>query len=118
VAFCGAAVTAQSRTGRVMREKLAHSQKILEGILASDFGLLERESAALVRITESPAWTSALRGPEYVRQSEAFLKVLRELEDSARTRDLDTAAQQYTAMTMACFNCHRYMKGQRIASLR
>jgi hypothetical protein len=53
-----------------------------------------------------------------VRQSEAFLKVLRELADSARTRDLDSAAKQYTAMTMTCFNCHRYMKGQRIAAVR
>jgi hypothetical protein len=110
-----AAISAQSRTGRVMRQKLGHSQKILEAILTSDYALLERESAAMAKVTESQAWTTALRGPEYVRQSEAFLRTLRELGASARERDLDLAAQQYTALTLTCFNCHRYMKGQRIA---
>jgi hypothetical protein len=114
-ALCGAVTTAQSRTGRVMRQKLAHSQKILEAILTSDFALLERESAALAKVTESPAWASALRGPEYVRQSEAFLRVLRELGAAARAHDLDLAAQEYTALTLTCFNCHRHMKDQRIA---
>jgi hypothetical protein len=101
-----------------MRQKLGHSQRILEAILTSDYRLLEQESLALAKVTESPVWTSALRGPEYVRQSEAFLKALRELGDSARARDLDAAAQQYTAMTMTCFSCHRYMKDQRIAAVR
>jgi hypothetical protein len=118
VALCGTAATAQSRTGRIMRQKLAHSQKIVEAILTSDFGLLARESAALGKVTESSAWTSALRGPEYVRQSDAFLKTLRDLGESGRTHDLDAAAQQYTAMTMTCFSCHRHMKDQRIAGLR
>ena len=101
-------------TARVMREKLGHSQKILEAILTSNFGLLERESAALARATKDPAWT-VLRGPEYLRQSEAFLKSLGELDAAATERDLDAAVERYTALTMTCFRCHRYMKDQRIA---
>src|SRR5204862_5456690 len=60
-------------TGRVMRQKLGHSQKILEAILTSNFPLLTNESAALAKITDLPAWT-VLKGPEYMKQSEAFLK--------------------------------------------
>jgi hypothetical protein len=101
-------------TARVMRQKLAHSQKILEAILTSDFALLDRESAALEKVTQLPAWT-ALRGPEYLRQSEAFLKVLGELRASAKGRDLDAAAQQYNTLTTTCFACHRYMKDRRLA---
>ena len=101
-------------TGRIMREKLGHSQKILEAILTSDFALLERESAALTKATEAPPWT-ALKGPDYLRQSEAFLKALRELTISAKEHDLDSAAQRYTALTMTCFGCHRYMKDRRLA---
>jgi hypothetical protein len=108
-------VAGQTRaTGRVMREKLGHSQKILEAILTSDFALLDRETAALAKATESPAWT-VLRSPEYMRQSEAFLKSLRQLSTAAKERDLDTAAQQYVALTMTCFACHRHMKDQRLA---
>ena len=77
-------------TGRVMREKLGHSQKILEAILTSNFALLDRESAALGRATQAPAWV-VLKGPEYMKQSEAFLKALRDLSDAAKERDLDAA---------------------------
>lgn len=98
-----------------MREKLGHSQKILEAILMSSFTLLERESAALGKATESPAWT-VLKGPEYLRQSEAFLKALRELSAAAKDRDLDAAIDRYTALTMSCFACHRYMKDRRLAN--
>ena len=59
-------------TARVMREKLGHSQKILEAILTSNFTLLDRERTALAKVTEAPAWT-VLKGPEYLKQSEAFL---------------------------------------------
>ena len=101
-------------TGRVMREKLAHSQKILEAILTSKFTLLESESTALAAVTELPAWT-VLKGPEYQVQSEAFLKALRDLRSAAKERDLDAAAQRYTELTMTCFRCHRYMKDRRLA---
>ena len=101
-------------TARVMREKLGHSQKILEAILTSNFSLLDRESAALANVTEAPAWT-VLKGPEYMKQSEAFLKALRELRDAAKERDLDAAVQRYNALTTSCFACHRYMKDRRLA---
>ena len=104
-------------TGRVMREKLGHSQKILEAILTSNFALLERESAALAKATDSPAWT-VLKGPEYMKQSDAFLKALRELSDAARGHDLDAAAQRYNALTTTCFGCHRSMKDRRLASTK
>jgi hypothetical protein len=101
-------------TRRVMREKLAHSQRILEAILTSNFGLLERETAALTRVTETPAW-QALKSPEYLRQSEAFLMANRALSDAAKERDLDGAAEVYTSLTMSCFACHRHMKDSRLA---
>ena len=102
-------------TRRVMREKLAHSQKILEAILTSNFALLETESTALAKVTQFPAWT-VLQGPEYLRQSEAFLKSVHELGAAARDRDLDTAVSRYTALTTSCFACHRYMKDRRLAN--
>jgi hypothetical protein len=115
VALSGSVLFGQTpATGRVMREKLAHSQRILEAILTSNFVLLERESAALAKATEVPAWT-VLKGPEYLRQSEAFLKALGELRNAAREHDLDAAVLRYNALTTSCFACHRYMKDRRLA---
>ena len=115
VVLCSPLTSGQTPgTARVMREKLGHSQKILEAILTSNFSLLDRESAALAKVTEVPAWT-VLKGPEYLKQSEAFLKALRELRDAAKERDLDAAVQRYNALTTTCFACHRYMKDRRLA---
>jgi hypothetical protein len=101
-------------TGRVMREKLMHSQRILEAILTSNFDLLERESTALSKATEAPGWF-VLEGPEYQRQSAAFLRATRDLVEAAKERDLDAAVNHYTTLTMTCYQCHRYMKNARIA---
>ena len=79
-------------TRRVMREKLTHSQRILEAILTSDFALLDRETAALTRVTETAPW-QALRSPEYLKQSEAFLAANRALNEAAKNRDLDGAVR-------------------------
>jgi hypothetical protein len=101
-------------TGAVMRQKLSHSQKILEAIVTSNYILLERESSALAHVTDSPAWL-VLNSPEYQRLSAAFLAETRNLVDAAQQRDLDAAATHYSSLTMTCFQCHRYMKNARIA---
>ncbi len=101
-------------TGRVMREKLMHSQRILEAILISNFDLLERESTALSKATEAPGWF-VLEGPEYRKQSTSFLRATRDLVEAAKGRDLDAAATHYTTLITSCYQCHRYMKNARIA---
>ena len=69
MAACSQGAPAQTpSTGRVMREKLTHSQNILEAIMTSDFALLQRESAEIEKATESPAW-SVFNSPEYQRQT-------------------------------------------------
>ena len=115
LALSGAALLAQTpATGRVMREKLGHSQQILEAILTSNFAQLERESAALSKVTESSAWT-VLKGPEYIQQSERFLKSLNDLRAAAKERDLDAAMKDYQSLTTSCYGCHRFMKDKRVA---
>ena len=108
------ASTQTPETGRVMRDKLTHSQKILEAIMTSDFALLDKESAALARVTELPAW-SVLKTPEYLRQSAAFVRAIQDLRDAAKARDLDAATMDYLSLTLTCFQCHRHLKGVRIA---
>lgn len=115
LAMSGQSVPAQTpSTGRVMREKLTHSQTILEAIMTSNFASLQRASAQLEKATESPAW-SVFKSPEYLRQSAAFVRATLDLGDAARARDLDAAAMHYMSLTLSCFQCHRYMKNSRMA---
>jgi hypothetical protein len=102
-------------TGRAMREKLVHAQRLLEAITTSDFALLERESQALSRVTSELGWM-VLKTPEYRRQSDTFLRATEDLVAAAKARDLDLAAMHYVSMTMSCYQCHRYIKAMRIAA--
>jgi hypothetical protein len=102
-------------TGRVMRDKLNYAQQALRAIMVSDHALLERASESLSRATEAEGWY-VLKSPEYQRHSDAFMRSAQDLLDAARQRDLDAAALAYTSMTMRCYQCHRYLKGVRMAS--
>lgn len=116
VVMSGLEVPAQTpATGRLMRVKLTHSQRVLEAILTSNFALLDRESSALAEVTKSPAW-SVFFSPEYNRQSGAFLRAIDDLRDAAKAMDLDGAASNYMSLTLTCFQCHRYMKNRRLAT--
>jgi hypothetical protein len=101
-------------TGRVMREKLTHMQGVLESLMVSNAAVLRRESESLARATELPGW-SVLKSPEYLRHSAAFTRETEGLIQAARQSDLDAAAVQYMAVTMTCYQCHRYLKGARLA---
>jgi hypothetical protein len=39
---------------------------------------------------------------------------MQQLVQAAEERDLDAAAVHYAAMTMTCYQCHRYIKNARI----
>ena len=102
------------RTGTMMREKLAHAQKILEALTTSNRDLLTAESDALVVIAKSPRWAE-LKARELGTYTDNFLKAVAELDAAAKRNDLDAAAAQYTAMTTSCYQCHRRLKDLRIA---
>ena len=104
-------------TRQVMREKMQYTHQVLEAVMKSDFPLLEQSSAALSRVPEKPGWM-VLTTPEYIRYSGAFLSATQQLLQSAKDRDLDAAAVHYSAMAMTCYQCHRYVKNARIASVR
>jgi len=111
----GVAPAQTPRTGIMMREKLAHSQKILEALTTSNQDMLVREADALSRIAMSPQWTADLRTPELRGYAENFAKTVADLAAAARRRDLDAAAAHYNTMVAACYRCHKHLKDSRIA---
>lgn len=98
----------------VMREKLAHAQKILEAVVTDDWIALETHSRELERLTRDPRWTS-LRFPEYARHTRAFLEAVQALHLAAAQRDQVKAPRAYTALTLRCVECHRYLARERFA---
>ena len=111
----GLAPAQTPRTGNLMREKLVHSQKILEALTTSNQALLLRESEALQQIAGSPQWTAELRTPELRGYADTFIKAVAALSAAAKRRDTDAAAANYNTMTTACYQCHKRLKDMRIA---
>ena len=109
-----AASAQTARTGPMMREKLLHTQRVLEALATSNHDLLDRESAALSRIAESPRWAE-LKTRELRPSADNFLKAVADLAAASKLRDLDAAAASYTALVTTCYQCHRQLKGMRIA---
>ena len=107
------AVSAQP-LNRVMREKLQHTQKILEAVVTSNWVQLEQHTRELDRLTDDPRWT-VLKYPEYAKYSLAFKHAVLELHAAAEKRDLDDVPKAYNALTLRCVQCHRYIARSRIA---
>jgi hypothetical protein len=99
---------------RVMRQKLAHSQAILGAVVTSDWTVLDRESRALAKATQDPAWI-VLTAPEYLRYSDGFMNALHRLILASANKDLDAAAEAQIELTTSCVQCHRYLTRRRIA---
>jgi hypothetical protein len=115
VVISGPALPGQTpATGKVMREKLAHSEKVLEALMTSNFAQLAQESQALADATKAPGW-AVLKTSDYARYSAGFLRASEDLREAATKRDSDAAAISYVSLTLSCYQCHRYMKGARIA---
>lgn len=102
---------------RVMRQKLIDAQNVLGAVVTTNWRELERGSRALVKATEEPAW-QVLASPEYVKQSEAFVRAANDLLDAATRRDQEAAPLAYVALTMRCVQCHRYVARARVAAAK
>jgi hypothetical protein len=101
-------------TRRVMKEKLGHAQGVLEALVTGNHVKLQVHTKGLTRATQSLGW-EVLKTPEYRRYSESFLAATAALEQAADDRDLDGAVTHYMSMTLACYQCHQYVKRARIA---
>ena len=97
-----------------MRAKLAHSQKVLEGLTTEDFDMIAKNSQAMSLLAQASNW-QVLQTPEYLEQSRDFRRAADTLTDAAKKKNLDGAALAYVEVTMKCVNCHKYVRGVRMA---
>ena len=99
-----------------MRAKLAHSQKVLEGLTLEDFDLIAKHSQEMNLLSKATNW-QVLQTPEYLRQSQDFQHATEALTEAAKKHNLDGAALAYVEVTMKCINCHKYVRGVRSAKI-
>jgi hypothetical protein len=97
-----------------MRAKLEHSQKVLEGLALEDFDTIAKNAQAMSLLSLAASW-QVLQTPEYAQQSLEFRRSADAITAAAKKKNLDGAALAYVEMTMKCVNCHKYVRGVRLA---
>jgi hypothetical protein len=97
-----------------MRLKLNHSKDVLEGIVQEDFDKIAKNSQAMSLLSQAATW-QVLQTPEYLQHSAEFRRTADALTRAAKEKNVDAAALAYMELTMKCVNCHKYVRGVRIA---
>lgn len=99
-----------------MLRKLAHAQKVLEGLATEDFDSIAKNAQELSLLSQATQW-QVLQTPEYVRRSAEFRRAADELKSSAQEKNLDGATLAYVNVTIKCVECHKYVRRVRNAQL-
>jgi len=112
-----AAVSVSQEQGieQIMQRKLDHAHAILEALIMEDYETLEDSAIALQKLSEDAGWF-VLQTPEYTQRSAAFRQSAKEIEESAKERNLEGATLGYVDMTLKCVQCHELLRGRRMAA--
>jgi hypothetical protein len=105
-----------SPTKEFMRQKLQHSQRVLEGITLEDFELVAKEARKLSALSQDASWR-AFNNPEYIQHTETFRRHVDALARAAANRNVEGATLAYFNVTMSCVECHKFIRGQKAARL-
>ncbi|QDT32895.1 hypothetical protein [Thalassoglobus polymorphus] len=92
-----------------MRAKLAASNKILEGLATEDLDLVRDGARTLNKMSLSEKWR-VNNDTMYKQFSSEFRRVTNDLEKAANNDNLDQAALKWMGATMACIECHRFVR--------
>jgi hypothetical protein len=98
-----------------MRKKLAASNQILEGLCTEDSALVLEGARALKEMSTSERWR-VHNDTMYRQFSGEFREITQQLVEAAQANNKDRAALKWMDATMSCIDCHRYVRGIRLAS--
>jgi hypothetical protein len=110
----GGAQEQPAKVSDFMKLKLNHAQKSLEAITIEDYAAMAKHAQALSLLSREATWR-VLQTEEYVQHSTEFRRTADALGAAAKKKNVDAAALAYVDLTMKCVNCHKYVRGVRMA---
>ena len=94
---------------QLMKAKAGYAHRLLDAIVMEDFDAAREQSFRLKAVAETGDW-KVLDTPEYVEESEAFVRATERLLEAASNRSGDGAALAYMDVALRCVHCHRYLR--------
>jgi hypothetical protein len=96
----------------LMKAKAGYAHRLLDAVVLGDVGTAREQAFRLKAVAQTADW-NVIKTPEYVRESDAFLRATEELLEAAQSSNRDAVALAYVEVTLSCVRCHRYVKAQR-----
>lgn len=102
----------KSDTKDVMKFKLHHTQRVLEGIATENYEVIADNAKKLKALSQQVDWqirqTSA-----YQKYTADFVRTTDLLVKAANGKNVDAATVAYFQMTVSCTTCHKYLRGEK-----
>jgi len=100
-----------------MRRKLEASGQILEGLTMEDAELIVKGAKVLVELSAAERF-QVQNDVMYRQFSGEFQRSARGLLEAAEKKNFDAAALKWMDTTMKCLECHKFVRGVRVADSR
>lgn len=105
-----------ARLRAFMRKKLVAADHVMEGLATPNYELIRKGATELIHMSKAALWETHA-GPAYSQDSADFVRSAERLIKQANEKDLEGASHTYAHLTIRCIDCHRRIRGQKIASL-
>ncbi|MEZ6068443.1 MAG: hypothetical protein R3B90_22635 [Planctomycetaceae bacterium] len=98
-----------------MRRKLDASNQILEGLTTDDMPMVVAGARKLHEMSVAERWRVS-NDPLYRQFSADFRETTLGLIKAAEEGNADRAAMKWMDATMSCLDCHRFVRGAKVAA--
>lgn len=94
----------------LMKAKAGYAHRLLDAVVLGELEAVRDQAFRLKAVAETSDW-NVLDTPEYVRESEAFIRATERLLESAAGGRREAVALAYVDVTLSCVHCHGYVAG-------
>jgi hypothetical protein len=93
----------------LMRQKLAASKMLWEGMNTENFALITESLKKLDRIAKEATWQS-LRTDDYQRYSTMFQRTSEEMLEKAKRKNIKALSMPFLRLNLNCMECHELVR--------
>ncbi len=94
----------------LMRDKLVHMNRVLEGITLDKFDQVEASGKMLRMISRATSWHIVNPTAQYKRISTNFQEQAADLERHAKEQNIEAATLDLVRMNITCTQCHQHLR--------